>query len=64
MSDRYCDNTDHGLALGTGILAFYVAGAGYFLIMDRVFCPFEERKSAQEFAAAYAAYRHRVRRWL
>ncbi len=53
-----------GLALGTGSLALYFAGGAYFLVMDRVFCPFEERKSAQEFGDAYAAYRRRVRRWL
>ena len=46
------------------MLALYVAAAAYVLVMDRVFCPFEERKSALEFGERYARYRENVRRWL
>jgi protein-S-isoprenylcysteine O-methyltransferase Ste14 len=46
------------------MLTLYVAAATYFLIMDRVFCPFEERKSALESGERYARYRENVRRWL
>ena len=53
-----------GLALATGGLAFYAAASIFALIMDRVFCPFEEQKSLREFGSEYAAYRQQTRRWL
>lgn len=53
-----------GPGLSTGEPAFYVSAAAYFLVMDRVFCPFEERKSTQEFGVEYTDYARRVRRWL
>jgi protein-S-isoprenylcysteine O-methyltransferase Ste14 len=52
------------LGILTGSAPFYVAAAGYWVVMDRAFCPYEERKSLQEFDAEYLAYTQRVRRWL
>ena len=52
-----------GLALAVGALALYAATLTFFVFMDRVFCPYEERKSLQEFGSRYTAYRERVRRW-
>jgi len=53
-----------GLALVTGSAPFYIAAAGYGVVMDRVFCPYEEEKSAAEFGQEYLDYLNRVRRWL
>jgi protein-S-isoprenylcysteine O-methyltransferase Ste14 len=53
-----------GLALWTGTLPFYIAAVGYLAVMDRVFCPYEEGKSAQEFGKDYGSYLRHVRRWL
>jgi protein-S-isoprenylcysteine O-methyltransferase Ste14 len=53
-----------GLAMGTGSAPFYVAAAGYGVVMDRVFCPYEERKSVAEFGEDYLDYVRNVRRWL
>ena len=53
-----------GLAMATGSAPFYVAAAGYGVVMDRAFCPYEERKSAAEFGDEYLDYARKVRRWL
>lgn len=51
-----------GLAMGSA--PFYAALAGFCLIMDRVFCPYEEQKSQAEFGSSYEDYVQSVRRWL
>jgi protein-S-isoprenylcysteine O-methyltransferase Ste14 len=43
---------------------FYVTAGVYALILNHVFCPYEERKLGQQFGDDYAAYAARVRRWL
>lgn len=49
------------LALGNGAC---LAGPVYFfLVLDRVFVPYEERKMAAELGAPYLVYKARVRRW-
>ena len=53
-----------GLAMATGSAPFYVAAAGYGVVMDRVFCPYEEQKSVAEFGEDYLDYVRKVRRWL
>ena len=53
-----------GVAAATGGLPFYVAAAAYFLIIDSVFCPYEEEKLARDFGAGFERYRRQVRRWL
>jgi protein-S-isoprenylcysteine O-methyltransferase Ste14 len=52
------------LALNFGTLPFIAAAAAYAVVMDRIFCPYEERAMLQRFGASYEAYRRRVRRWL
>lgn len=47
-----------------GTLPFYFVTFIYFLVIDRVFCPFEEEKLAQTFNETYLSYRGRVRRWI
>jgi protein-S-isoprenylcysteine O-methyltransferase Ste14 len=53
-----------GLSLIFGTLPFYGAAIGYLLILNSVFCPYEERKLAEAFGKPYLTYRSRVRRWL
>lgn len=53
-----------GLALANGNVAFYVAALTYGIVIDRVFCAYEEAKSLAEFGDEYRAYISRVRRWL
>ena len=53
-----------GAALGSGSVFFYIAGLSLFLIIDYVFCPYEEGKLESAFGVEYARYRRSVRRWL
>lgn len=53
-----------GLALYFGTLPFYVAALAYFIVIDRVFCKYEEEKLEAAFGDEYRGYRTRVRRWL
>lgn len=51
-------------ALMFGSIPFYAAAVAFAVIIDRVFCPYEESKLEAEFGARYRSYRSRVRRWL
>lgn len=53
-----------GTAVATGVLAYYVAAIAFWLIMDFVFCPYEETKLARDLPAVFGQYSTRVRRWL
>jgi len=52
------------LALYFGTVPFIAAAVAYAVVLDRVFCVYEERAMLQRFGASYEAYRRRVRRWL
>jgi protein-S-isoprenylcysteine O-methyltransferase Ste14 len=56
--------TTFGAAAVTGTAPFYLATFGYGVVMDRVFCPYEEQKALVEFGDRYIAYRQSVRRWI
>ena len=53
-----------GLALYTGSLFHYAAAIAFFGIVDHSFCPYEEQRLAQTFAADYSRYASKTRRWL
>lgn len=53
-----------GVAVATGSIPFYVATLAFFLIVDRVFCRYEEQELEREFGAAFLCYREQTRRWL
>ena len=53
-----------GLALAVGTPPFYLSAIAYFIIINTVFCPYEERKLANTFGAEYEQYMRRVRRWI
>jgi protein-S-isoprenylcysteine O-methyltransferase Ste14 len=53
-----------GCAWILGTLPALFAPAAFFVLMNRVFIPFEERRLAEIFGAQYGEYRQQVRRWL
>lgn len=52
------------LATAIGTVPFYIASLGFFAVIDRKFCPYEEQKAAAEFGRDYEVYARSVRRWL
>jgi protein-S-isoprenylcysteine O-methyltransferase Ste14 len=53
-----------GVAIATGGVLFYAASLAFYLVIDYVFCPYEEAKLAQTFGNRFTRYRDSVRRWL
>lgn len=53
-----------GTAVVAGSLPCYVAALVFFLIIEFVFCPYEESRLESGFGSEYAGYRRAVRRWL
>jgi len=53
-----------GIAIGSGGLFFYLAALTFGLIINIVFCPYEESKLAHAYGAEFTRYRDTVRRWL
>lgn len=53
-----------GIATWIGSPLYYVAAVLFFLLMDRLFCPYEESKLNATFGTAYVDYLLRTRRWL
>lgn len=53
-----------GVAVATGSVPCYLASLAFFLIIDYVFCAFEEQKLARAFGAEFVRYKNVVRRWL
>ena len=53
-----------GAAACIGSLPFYLAATVYLVVIDRLFCRFEERKLTRTFGHEYEDYRSKVRRWL
>ena len=53
-----------GIAFFMGDVQAFFAPAAFFIIMDKVFVPYEEEKLLQGFGNNYAEYMKRTRRWL
>jgi len=53
-----------GLAVSAGSVPFYAAALAYFVVINWVFCRYEEAKLTAHFGNEYAEYSRRVRRWL
>ena len=53
-----------GAALWFGTLPYYLASAVFFLVINQIFCPFEEKKMDETFGEEYFSYRTKVRRWV
>lgn len=52
------------IAVIVGTLPFYLAATAYFIVLNNVFCPYEERKLTASFGTVYLDYKNKVRRWL
>lgn len=52
------------VAIWIGTLPFVAAAIAYFVIINFVFCPFEEDKLTTAFGDDYSRYRNRVGRWI
>jgi protein-S-isoprenylcysteine O-methyltransferase Ste14 len=52
------------LGIATGSLSFYLAALVFAIVVDRIFCRYEERKAVAEFGDHYRNYMKTVRRWL
>jgi protein-S-isoprenylcysteine O-methyltransferase Ste14 len=53
-----------GLGFFLGGLPLFLAPVAFFLVIDRVFIPYEEQKLRDLFGRSYEDYLARVRRWL
>ena len=53
-----------GVSVFLGTLPFFCATAAYGLVINSVFCPYEEQKLECEFGEHYLRYKRQVRRWL
>ena len=53
-----------GIALLVGSWPYYFVTILYAVILNHVFCPYEERKLLDQYGAEYADYTLRVRRWI
>ena len=53
-----------GIALLIGSWPYYAAAILYAVILNHVFCPYEERKLLAQYGNEYADYIARVRRWI
>ncbi|MBI4490561.1 MAG: isoprenylcysteine carboxylmethyltransferase family protein [Deltaproteobacteria bacterium] len=52
-----------GVAIFVGTLPFFLGVVIYFVILNRVFVPFEEQKLESTFGSEYLEYRRQIRRW-
>lgn len=52
-----------GIALYWGDAAYFLAPAGFFLIVDRLFIPYEEEKLARLFGPNYERLMRATPRW-
>ncbi len=53
-----------GIAFFMGAVQAFFAPTAFFIIMDKVFIPYEEEKLQKGFGDRYAGYMKRTRRWL
>lgn len=53
-----------GLAMIVGSIPFYTAAIAYIVVMDMVFCPYEEGQLSRQFGDEFLHYKAKVRRWL
>lgn len=53
-----------GISFFMGTIQAFLAPAAFFLIMDKIFIPYEEKKLQEGFGSRYASYLKQTRRWL
>jgi len=53
-----------GVAINHGTLITFVSPTLFFILMELIFIPFEEKNLERIFGREYIEYRNQVRRWL
>ncbi len=53
-----------GVAILLGSMTPWLGPLAFFILMDRVYLPFEEKMLSTVFGSEYDSYRNRVRRWV
>jgi protein-S-isoprenylcysteine O-methyltransferase Ste14 len=53
-----------GAAFLMGAMTAVFAPVAFFLIIDKVFIPYEEEKLMETFGTGYSCYQQRTRRWI
>ncbi len=53
-----------GSSFLVGTIPSLFAPVAFFLIIDKVFIPYEEEKLVETFGAEYSYYAQKVRRWI
>ncbi len=53
-----------GIAIWVGTLPLFFAPLGFFLTVQSVFIPYEEKNMERTFGREYLEYRKKVRQWL
>ena len=53
-----------GIACYAGSLVMFIAPGAFFITINAVYVPYEEKVLAAVFGEEYAQYKQRVRRWL
>jgi protein-S-isoprenylcysteine O-methyltransferase Ste14 len=53
-----------GFTISAGGPGYYVASLSFFLVINSVYCPFEEQKLTRSYPQAFTRYKNDVRRWL
>jgi len=53
-----------GIAVLLGSIIAFISPVGFFLVMNFVFIPFEEKWVGKIFGKKYIEYKKRVRRWI
>jgi len=53
-----------GIALLVGSWTYYLVAIIYAIILNHIFCPYEERKLLEQYGIEYADYTEHVRRWI
>lgn len=53
-----------GLAILFGNILGFISPILFFIVMDKIFIPFEERKTEMDLGKKYLDYKSEVRRWI
>jgi len=53
-----------GIAINHGTLITFLSPITFFILMESIFIPFEEKNLEEAFGKEYLDYKKRVRRWL
>lgn len=53
-----------GFSLFLGTIGVFIAPVGFFITINTIFIPYEEKDLEETFGKSYLGYKHRIKRWL